>query len=311
MQLSWRDIVCCLWLCLATIQAYPVQPLPGNDQYVVNDQEYEVDTSRFAQLLSTHLLFDHLETAFSLLSKNISLHFQDAIQVNVKSPESVDNGSSSVDVEILKGQLRGAVGSYIEDKLPSMWNEHASALDKSSLQGFIEYTVHQFCSNREQTSKQEAEIKEEEKEEEIEPQETELPYASADRPITVPNVCLERNSVSFFALLRQYIATHIRHTLSDMMYDDLPVLFASTRDQVLGILEHFNRHLQIFSGDVELTLVLGEIDHTWLASPSQMNVIMTTVSHWSEAEDDEDNKTTQTDPVQSIRHFTSLARSTI
>ncbi|KAG0166090.1 hypothetical protein DFQ28_008071 [Apophysomyces sp. BC1034] len=291
MQLSWRDILCSLWLCAITIQAYPVQPLPDNSQYVINEPEFDVDTVRFAQLLSTHLLFDHLETAFTLLSKKISLHFQEAIQVNVRSLESVESGSSSVDVEILKGQLKGAVGSYIEDKLPAMWNEHASALDKSSLQGFIEYTVHRVCPAGDP----------------LEEDEDEPLYDMIDKPATVSSSCLETNSPAFFASLKRYIGRHIRHTLSDMMYDDLPVLFDTTRNQVYGILAHFNHYVQISSRDVELTLTLGEMDHTWLASPAQLNEILATVAHLS----NEDTDGSQTDPVQSIRHFATLARSTL
>ena len=86
-----------------------------------NDELFSVDVARYAQLLSTHLLFDHLDNAFYMLSKKISLQFRDSIQVNVNlTPQSKqeiqiqDNDLSSlsppVDVQILKGQLKGAVG---------------------------------------------------------------------------------------------------------------------------------------------------------------------------------------------------------
>lgn len=74
-----------------------------------------VDINRFSQLLSNHLLFDHLDKAFNLLSKRISFQFRDAIQVKVKKVKSQTKTASHsmippVDVQILKRQLKGAVG---------------------------------------------------------------------------------------------------------------------------------------------------------------------------------------------------------
>lgn len=76
------------------------------------DQDFIVDVNRFAQLLSTHLLFDHLDHAFFMLSKKISVQFRDSFQVSVQTADTTEDHdpSSSVDVQILKGQLQGAVG---------------------------------------------------------------------------------------------------------------------------------------------------------------------------------------------------------
>jgi hypothetical protein len=82
-----------------------------------------VDINRFTQLLSNHLLFDHFDKAYLQLSRKISFQFRDAIQVRVKkiktskSKEPVTNKAAAViitpppvDVQILKRQLKGAVG---------------------------------------------------------------------------------------------------------------------------------------------------------------------------------------------------------
>lgn len=96
-----------------------------------NNQSPDVDVNRFTQLLSNHLLFDHFDKAYLQLSRKISFQFRDAIQVKVKKIKSKGSSSSSssssstsststaaaavvaqppVDVQILKRQLKGAVG---------------------------------------------------------------------------------------------------------------------------------------------------------------------------------------------------------
>lgn len=81
--------------------------------------EQKVDINRFTQLLSNHLLFDHLDKAYMQLSRKISLQFRNAIQVKVKKMKSSSITSTidkqtvvipPVDVHILKRQLKGAVG---------------------------------------------------------------------------------------------------------------------------------------------------------------------------------------------------------
>jgi hypothetical protein len=86
-------------------------------------QKTDVDINRFTQLLSNHLLFDHFDKAYYQLSRKISYQFRDAIQVKVKKIKSkttttttVTSSASTalvsppVDVQILKRQLKGAVG---------------------------------------------------------------------------------------------------------------------------------------------------------------------------------------------------------
>lgn len=77
-----------------------------------------MDINRFTQLLSNHLLFDHLDKAYLQLSRRISFQFRDAIQVKVKKmkPQKTITTMKAtvmippVDVQILKRQLKGAVG---------------------------------------------------------------------------------------------------------------------------------------------------------------------------------------------------------
>lgn len=130
----YTNFVCLIWtisFVLATSSASFVDLsntflLQTNNNNIQND---DVDMNRFTQLLSNHLLFDHFDKAYLQLSKKISFQFRDAIQVKVKKIKSKKSSKSSsirsssistaaaavivpppVDVQILKRQLKGAVG---------------------------------------------------------------------------------------------------------------------------------------------------------------------------------------------------------
>lgn len=70
-----------------------------------------IDVNKFTQLLSNHLLFDHFDKAYVQLSRKISLQFRDAIHVRVKKVKNQEESlETPVDIQILKRQLKGAVG---------------------------------------------------------------------------------------------------------------------------------------------------------------------------------------------------------
>lgn len=93
----------------------------ANEQQIDNTVNEVVDINRFTQLLSNHLLFDHFDKAYLQLSRKISFSFRDAIQVRVKKVKTKSKDITTatntavvitppVDVQILKRQLKGAVG---------------------------------------------------------------------------------------------------------------------------------------------------------------------------------------------------------
>jgi CTP-dependent riboflavin kinase len=92
---------CCLLGLLLLV--LPTRALPLNDR-----QEYYVDIHQYSQFFASHLSFDHLDGTVSTLSKRISQHFQSLVQVTTQ-PIGL-NDDSFVDVDLLKGQLQGAVG---------------------------------------------------------------------------------------------------------------------------------------------------------------------------------------------------------
>jgi hypothetical protein len=88
-----------------------VYGLPTSSSMYYSGSTFNVDIQRFSSLFSTHLLFDHIDGTLSFLSKRISLSFQDLIQVTPQPPFDInDDAFVIVDVELLKGQLQGAVG---------------------------------------------------------------------------------------------------------------------------------------------------------------------------------------------------------
>lgn len=106
---------CCLYglftLVLSTTNALPTSyygDYQERVEYRRITENYSVDIHAFSSVFSTHLLFDHLDGTFSSLAKLTSLHFQDLVQVSAHSFGI--NDDFVIDVELLKGQLRGAVG---------------------------------------------------------------------------------------------------------------------------------------------------------------------------------------------------------
>ncbi|KAI9006542.1 hypothetical protein CLU79DRAFT_723809 [Phycomyces nitens] len=342
MKASWPRSSCCWLLAFALVwifgfvsHAFPVPlssavdpPYAANKPFniqspqVLNNiqldtaKDYRVDVSHFSHLLTTHLLFEHLENAYLLVSKKISLFFQDTIQLTAKLPEQlVINSSSSVDVQILKHQLRNAVAAYIEDRVPAMWNMHASALDKTSLQSFIEYSVVQLCPAKDNYN-QDVIINSMDDGQEDPQYSNYLDQRQTDAEIvlTVSSVCLNDNSAQLLSALETFIGKHIRQAMSDMVSSNLPYLYNATRAQVKGILAHFNSYILVSSGtQLELNLSPEDgvsRDYSWLFQPSTIDEILTTVTHWA----NEDTGETEKDPssqnmlLHSVKSFADFAQ---
>ncbi|KAG2216985.1 hypothetical protein INT45_007670 [Circinella minor] len=259
-----------------------------------NDELFSVDVSRYAQLLSTHLLFDHLDNAFYMLSKKISLQFRNSIQVNVNlTPQSqqeiqtqendLSSLSSPVDVQILKGQLKGAVGSFIEDKFPVVWSRHAVALDRASLQSYIEHVVYKLCPEQQQEQEQEQEQQRQSEDQQKNSfnDNNDNDMSSTDNiptSTTVSNICLESHAQQFLSSIDRYLGNHVKRTMADIVSYELPILFDTTRIQVQDIVKHFNQQV-LSEQDDHLELVL-EADNTEWWVPAEVNEVLETVVHW-------------------------------
>ncbi|CEP14184.1 hypothetical protein [Parasitella parasitica] len=184
--------------------------------------------NRFTQLLANHLLFDHFDKAYFQLSRKISFQFRDAIQVKVKKIKSKGSNSRTssssnnsptstaaavpppVDVQILKRQLKGAVGSFVEDKLPAILTNRYNV---TSLQNQLDELLYQYCPSV---------------------------HKKLGRMISYQ--CLLDNQELFFQDVYTYTTYELQSTLLKVNEYDLPRLFEKTRAQISGILIHFNQH---------------------------------------------------------------------
>ncbi|KAI8644540.1 hypothetical protein BD408DRAFT_121157 [Parasitella parasitica] len=205
---------CCWFLLVYLVLPSAVIALPYNND---RQQPYNVDVSQFSQFFSSHLLFDHLDGTLTVLSKRISLHFQSLIQVTVQPPGGGVNDDFEVDIDLLRGQLQGAVGyivkfvAFIEDSLPTIWNTRSKVIDKSSLTQYIEKTTSDYCA------------------------------INVDN--TFINTCIQKNIQEIAARVDQYIQDHVNRILWLIATEDLPPLFQTTQSHVNGILAHFNHYL--------------------------------------------------------------------
>ncbi|KAI8389373.1 hypothetical protein BD560DRAFT_419615 [Blakeslea trispora] len=170
---------------------------------------YFVDMQQYSQLYSTHLIFEHLDGTLSNLTKQVSLHLQDLIQVTIEPLSPKDD--FVVDIDLLKGQLQGAVGSFVEDSLPGIWNTRAAVIDKSFLATHIESVTRQYCS--------------------------------VQNGNYLISTCIIEKSPKIIYQVDQYIENHLKQTIRAIVIQDLPPLFETTQSHVNGILGHFNHYI--------------------------------------------------------------------
>ncbi|ORE02531.1 hypothetical protein BCV72DRAFT_252419 [Rhizopus microsporus var. microsporus] len=213
-----------------------------------------VDLNRFTQLLSSHLLFDHFDKAYSQLSKKISVQFRSAIHVKVKRMPNSQKAIVPVDVQILKRQLKGAVGSFIEDKLPSILS---TRYNTSNLQSHLDNIIYEYCADT----------------------------ISTDRRI-ISESCILEHQHRFLVKIENYMTQQVQEILYQVNEFDLPRLFEKTRAQISGILIHFNQHIMDpLHHRLELKQKQKGDSKQWITD-DMLHEFVSIVSH---AEDQEDN----------------------
>lgn len=253
-----------------------------------------VDINRFTLLLSNHLLFDHLDKAYTQLSKKISYQFRDAIQVKVKKMKSTSITSTieskksvlipPVDVQILKRQLKGAVGckylifticiyicvcvlthlsqAFVEDKLPAILSNRYNT---TILQTQLDHLLYQYCPSKMTQG-------------------------------IVSQQCLLDNLESFLTEIQRYTSQEFQSTLIQINESDLPRLFEKTRAQIAGILIHFNRHTMDNNYHrLELKIKSTHKTRKYWITPDMVQDFINTINHKDNEEE------------TNIRHFLKLS----
>ncbi|CAO3701076.1 unnamed protein product [Rhizopus stolonifer] len=211
-----------------------------------------VDLNRFTQLLSHHLLYEHFDKAYLQLSKKISLQFRNAIHVKIKRVPNSQKAIVPVDVQILKRQLKGAVGSFIEDKLPAILTTRH---DTNNLKNQLDDLIYEYCSD------------------------------SITQNATMSQACLLENQHEFLLRMHGYINREVQDILYHVDKSILPKLFEKTRAQMSGILIHFNQHIMDpLHHELELKQKHGN-DHHWITE----EIIQEFISILNHAEEEEEN----------------------
>ncbi|CAO3658657.1 unnamed protein product [Umbelopsis ramanniana] len=253
------------------------------DMSRIIEEDFDVDINRFAQLLSVHLLFDHFENAVTNLSKKVSRRFQETIQFSILygngdsdiiTEESIGSGNEmTFDIQVLKGQIRGAVGSFIEDNLPNVWYQHATSLDKASLQQQIRQITISLCG----------------------------PYSNKDD--TVLYSCIAEHSNQLQSQMDRFVGKNLDRTLAFVTKRELPRLFEATASEVHSVLLYFNRHV-LHSSDKRLQIQLARqaeaTEEEWIRK--EVGDVFEAAAHWEHGSDEDQT-------VNSVAKFAQLAKA--
>ncbi|KAI8991502.1 hypothetical protein BDF20DRAFT_831536 [Mycotypha africana] len=208
-----------LWLLLPNDNYAVPTASPSAEIIYQLKQNFYVDIHQFSQSLSHYLLFNQVDPILSIMSKNISKHFQNLIHVKFQHQTLDDD--FVVDIDLLKGQLQGAVGSFVEDSLPALWNKRLTTIDKISLAQYIEDETTRTCQVLPNYNN----------------------YSVDQNTQMVSNQCLVRHADQLIFLIDNHIQNQLKLILKTVVKDDLPKIFETIQTHVNGILDHFNRYL--------------------------------------------------------------------
>ncbi|KAI9007980.1 hypothetical protein CLU79DRAFT_777371 [Phycomyces nitens] len=188
-----------------------------------------VNVDRFAQLVSTHLQFDHLDSIVSATYKEIAVQFQHHIQITTQPTDPSQeplpiilssnqhtfqqpSGPDVMDLEILKAQMFGAIQAHTEGDLPVAWDRLADRLGRPALESFVRHLILSHCA-------------------------TDLIQESDQ---VVPSECLAENAVLLSSNLDQYISSNLFDIFEALDSRVLPDMLSHTTRDLKDVLDYFN-----------------------------------------------------------------------
>ncbi|KAI9261954.1 Alpha/Beta hydrolase protein [Helicostylum pulchrum] len=220
----------------------PGQHMQISDEYLksIEDRcpntEYGIPVERFAQLLSTHWQFDHLDSIKSGTYKIISELFQEHIKISIeatnndndknapfinnqrqKSFNTVRSSSSwdtMMDLEILHAQIFGAIQAHTEGSLHIAWDRLSDKLGQPAFEMYIRMIALKHCT---------LDIKEE------------------DEGDYLSSTCLKEKASALSLELDEYININLNAVFMALEKDILPNLLANTSKDLSDVLAYFNR----------------------------------------------------------------------
>jgi hypothetical protein len=188
-------------------------------------ESFPVQVDRLAQLIATHLQFDHLDAVISRTDKEIATEFQHHIQINVE-PNELDEGGlvspanqytiqqlptlDMMDLEILKSQIFAAIQAHTEGNLPLTWDKLADKLSRQAIESYLRISLMNTCGGQ---------LTEED---------------------LVLSTCLKEHSIQLATDLDVYITKSLEDVFEQLDQTALPDLLQHTAQDLKGILNYFN-----------------------------------------------------------------------
>ncbi|KAI8047581.1 uncharacterized protein B0P05DRAFT_565681 [Gilbertella persicaria] len=227
--------------------------LPTNSSNSCPDTDFSIPVERFAQLVSTHWQFDHLDSIKSGTYRIISEEFQKHIRISIeeiKNPSEEQQQRASnirqksfgmmaasawdmMDLEILHAQIFGAIQAHTEGSLHIAWDRLADKLGQPAFDSFIRDASLRHCS-------------------------------SEDGDGLLSSNCLKDNASQLSRELDDYIYQNLMQFFTALDQDVLPKMLANTSKDLSDVLNYFNRLFS--SGDrqqlyLHVTPWMQEVDY--------------------------------------------------
>ncbi|ORX61389.1 hypothetical protein DM01DRAFT_1276250, partial [Hesseltinella vesiculosa] len=184
-----------------------------------------VDT--FAQVVSTHWQFDHLDSLKNKCHKEIADRIQHHIHIDILPSglrSSADNRATTameMEHDLLKSQMLNAIQSRTQGWMPEVWDDVGDALGRPSMEAYVHQLVQQACQCQEGW---------------------------------VELSCLEENAESLTLELDNYVQHHLDRIWRHMEQDALPHLLQRTSQELEQVVSYFNDQA-FFSNHIVLNVM--------------------------------------------------------
>ncbi|GAN07748.1 hypothetical protein MAM1_0174d07251 [Mucor ambiguus] len=216
----------------SSIIANQVDESPNNTTTIEQDTntcpetDFLIPVERFAQLLSTHWQFDHLDSIRSGTYKTISEQFQKHISVSIqqKKSKSADQQQAMnskrqktfriisswemMDLEILHAQIFGAIQAHTEGSLHLAWDRLADKLGQPAFEAYIRSAALKHCGKQD---------------------------------TLLSSTCLKQSAAQLSMELDDYIQQNLIQVFNALDNDVLPQMLANTSKDLTDVLAYFNR----------------------------------------------------------------------
>jgi hypothetical protein len=102
--------------------------------------------------------------------------------------------------------------------------------------------------------------------------------------------CISTRTPQILSVIDRYIGTQLDHIVGVVARDEIPRLFAKTKNQVELVLDYFNKHVLPEGGDSRLQVVLaptegsflsnGNEKTTWVGVTEEVRKLIKVAAHW-------------------------------